>query len=220
MIQLKYRNYCLILFLLFLFSLGLVKAKELPLIGKVIYLDPGHGGSDPGAVYGNIYEANLNLEIALKTQKELEKQGAIVYLTRYGDYDLSVKNAQLRKRSDLSRRANAINKSLCDMYLSIHLNADSDTTWRGAQVFFDDVNKNNVKLAEIMQNTFKKNLNTNRKYKQVTNQYMYRRINRLGVLLEVGFISNSNERYLLQKEEYQEKIAKTITEGINNYFNT
>ncbi|MBS5778230.1 MAG: N-acetylmuramoyl-L-alanine amidase [Candidatus Faecisoma sp.] len=216
----KYRNYCLILFLLFLFSLGLVKAKELPLIGKVIYLDPGHGGSDPGAVYGNIYEANLNLEIALKTQKELEKQGAIVYLTRYGDYDLSVKNAQLRKRSDLSRRANAINKSLCDMYLSIHLNADSDTTWRGAQVFFDDVNKNNVKLAEIMQNTFKKNLNTNRKYKQVTNQYMYRRINRLGVLLEVGFISNPNERYLLQKEEYQEKIAKTITEGINNYFNT
>lgn len=216
----KYRNYCLILFLLFLFSLGLVKAKELPLIGKVIYLDPGHGGSDPGAVYGNIYEANLNLEIALKTQKELEKQGAIVYLTRYGDYDLSVKNDQLRKRSDLSRRANAINKSLCDMYLSIHLNADSDTTWRGAQVFFDDVNKNNVKLAEIMQNTFKKNLNTNRKYKQVTNQYMYRRINRLGVLLEVGFISNSNERYLLQKEEYQEKIAKTITEGINNYFNT
>ena len=216
----KYRNYCLILFLLFLFSLGLVKAKELPLIGKVIYLDPGHGGSDPGAVYGNIYEANINLEIALKTQKELEKQGAIVYLTRYGDYDLSVKNAQLRKRSDLSRRANAINKSLCDMYLSIHLNADSDTTWRGAQVFFDDVNKNNVKLAEIMQNTFKKNLNTNRKYKQVTNQYMYRRINRLGVLLEVGFISNSNERYLLQKEEYQEKIAKTITEGINNYFNT
>ena len=216
----KYRNYCLILFLLFLFSLGLVKAKELPLIGKVICLDPGHGGSDPGAVYGNIYEANLNLEIALKTQKELEKQGAIVYLTRYGDYDLSVKNAQLRKRSDLSRRANAINKSLCDMYLSIHLNADSDTTWRGAQVFFDDVNKNNVKLAEIMQNTFKKNLNTNRKYKQVTNQYMYRRINRLGVLLEVGFISNPNERYLLQKEEYQEKIAKTITEGINNYFNT
>lgn len=216
----KYRNYCLILFLLFLFSLGLVKAKELPLIGKVIYLDPGHGGSDPGAVYGNIYEANLNLEIALKTQKELEKQGAIVYLTRYGDYDLSVKNAQLRKRSDLSRRANAINKSLCDMYLSIHLNADSDTTWRGAQVFFDDVNKNNVKLAEIMQKTFKKNLNTNRKYKQVTNQYMYRRINRLGVLLEVGFISNPNERYLLQKEEYQEKIAKTITEGINNYFNT
>lgn len=216
----KYRNYCLILFLLFLFSLGLVKAKELPLIGKVIYLDPGHGGSDPGAVYGNIYEANLNLEIALKTQKELEKQGAIVYLTRYGDYDLSVKNAQLRKRSDLSRRANAINKSLCDMYLSIHLNADSDTTWRGAQVFFDDVNKNNVKLAEIMQNTFKKNLNTNRKYKQVTNQYMYRRINRLGVLLEVGFISNPNERYLLQKEEYQEKIARTITEGINNYFNT
>lgn len=216
----KYKNYCLILFLLFLFSLGLVKAKELPLIGKVIYLDPGHGGTDPGAVYGNIYEANLNLEIALKTQKELEKQGAIVYLTRYGDYDLSVKNAQLRKRSDLSRRANAINKSLCDMYLSIHLNADSDTTWRGAQVFFDDVNKNNVKLAEIMQNTFKKNLNTNRKYKQVTNQYMYRRINRLGVLLEVGFISNPNERYLLQKEEYQEKIAKTITEGINNYFNT
>lgn len=216
----KYKIYCLILFLFFLFSIGIVKAKDFPLIGKVIYLDPGHGGIDPGAVYGNVYEANLNLEIALKTQKELEKQGAIVYLTRYGNYDLSVKNAQLRKRSDLSRRANVINKSLCDMYLSIHLNADSDTTWKGAQVFFDDVNKDNEKLARIMQDAFKKNLKTNREHKQITNQYMYRRINRLGLLLEVGFISNPNERYLLQKEDYQEKIAKTICNGIKNYFNT
>lgn len=104
------------------------------------------------------------------------------------------------------------------MYLSIHLNADSSTTWKGAQVFFDDVNENNEKLAKILQETFKKNLNTNREYKQIHNQYMYKRINRLGVLVEVGFISNPNERYLLQKEDYQIKIAKTITEGINEYF--
>lgn len=214
----KYKIYCLILFFIFLFSISLVKAQTFPLLGKVIYLDPGHGGIDPGAVYANIYEADINLQITLKIQEELEKQGAIVYLTRYGDYDLSVKNAIHRKRNDLSRRANIINKSNCDMYLSIHLNADSSTTWKGAQVFYDDVNENNEKLAKILQETLKKNLNTNREYKQIYDQYMYKRINQLGVLVEVGFISNPNERYLLQTEDYQIKIAKTITDGINEYF--
>ena len=137
----KYKISCLSIFIISLFTIGLVKAQDFPLLGKVIYLDPGHGGTDPGAVYGNIYEADINLQLSFKIEEALEKQGAIVYLTRYDNYDLSVKNAIQRKRSDLSRRANIINRSLCDMYLSIHLNADSSTTWRGAQVFYDDVNK-------------------------------------------------------------------------------
>ena len=80
----------LFIFLFSLFTFGIVRASILPLFGKVIYLDPGHGGPDPGAVWGNIYESQINLEISLKLQEELEKNGAIVYLTRYGDYDLSV----------------------------------------------------------------------------------------------------------------------------------
>ena len=93
----------LCMFFFCLFTVGYVSAEtnNLDLLGKVIYLDPGHGGIDPGAVYKDIEEADINLKIAEKTQKILEQEGAIVYLTRYGDYDLSVPNTINRKRSDL-----------------------------------------------------------------------------------------------------------------------
>lgn len=208
----------LFIFLFSLFTFGIVRASILPLFGKVIYLDPGHGGPDPGAVWGNIYESQINLEISLKLQEELEKNGAIVYLTRYGDYDLSVNNAILRKRSDLSRRANIINKSGADLYLSIHLNADISSTWQGAQVFYDKINDKNEKLAKILQEQLCKDLNTKREYKNIQGQYLYSRVNIPGVLIEVGFISNPNERYLLKQSEYQRKVSQVITKGITNYF--
>lgn len=148
----------------------------------------------------------------------LESKGAIVYLTRDGNYDLSANNAVNRKRSDLSRRANIINRSMCDLYLSIHLNADSTTTWRGAQVFYDDVNKKNVKLAEIMQRVLKEDLKTTRKYKLTNEMYLHKRVTRPGVLIEVGFITNPNDRYLLLKNDYQLKVVNSITRGIIKYF--
>ena len=132
-----------------------VSANKLPLFGKVIYLDAGHGGLDPGALYKSIKEKDINLKIVYTLKQKLEENGATVYLTRYGDYDLSVPNAMNRKRSDLSRRANMINDSMCDMYISIHLNAESSSSWSGAQVFYDDVNKENERLAKIIQNEFR-----------------------------------------------------------------
>ena len=132
-----------------------VSANKLPLFGKIIYLDAGHGGLDPGALYKSIKEKDINLKIVYTLKQKLEENGATVYLTRYGDYDLSVPNAMNRKRSDLSRRANMINDSMCDMYISIHLNAESSSSWSGAQVFYDDVNKENERLAKIIQNEFR-----------------------------------------------------------------
>lgn len=198
--------------------MAIVRANSLPLFGKVIYLDPGHGGPDPGAVWNNMYESNINLDISYKIQEELEKNGAIVYLTRYGDYDLSANYAQLRKRSDLSRRANIINRSQADVYLSIHLNSDVSTTWHGSQVFYSSVNENNEDLAKIIQEQLKKDLNTDRQYKKLDDHYLYNRVEIPGVLIEAGFISNTNERYLLNQEDYQEKIAKSIKEGLILFF--
>jgi len=204
----------LLLFIISVFTIGIVRANNLPLLGKVIYLDPGHGGVDPGALSGDLRESDMNLEISFKIQQELEKNGAIVYMTRYGDYDLAVNNAVLRKRSDLSRRANIINASNADLYLSIHLNADISSTWKGAQVFYDSVNKGNENIAKIFQEQFSKDLNTNRSYKKLQDQYMYKRINVKGVLLEVGFITNPNERYLLTTKKYQEKIAVSVSKSV------
>ena len=218
--MIKYKLSILFTFLLFLCGFSFVQADEpqLELLGKVIYLDPGHGGTDPGAIYKDIYESDLNLEITQKLAKTLENKGAIVYLTRYGDYDLSVNNAVNRKRSDLSRRANIINRSLCDLYLSIHLNADTSNTWKGAQVFYDNIHEKNIVIAEILQRVLKEDLSTKRKYKEITNEYLHKRVKRPGVLVEVGFITNPNERYQLRQPDYQQKIANSITRGVIEYF--
>ena len=192
--------------------------NPLPLLGRVIYLDPGHGGADSGAFYKGIEEQSINLLIASKLEKKLDELGAIVYLTRYGDYDLAVPNALNRKRSDLSRRGNMINRSLCDLYMSIHLNADSSSTWRGAEVYYDDVNPENEKIAKIMQDQLKKDLNSKRNYKLTNDMYLHKRITRPGVLVEVGFLSNPNERYLLKQDSYQDKVANSLMNGILTYF--
>ncbi len=208
----------ILLTLLCFFNYVSAKNKDLPLLSKVIYLDAGHGGADSGAFYKNVKESDLNLKITKKVMDLLKNEGAIVYLTRYGDYDLSVGNAWNRKRSDLSRRANIINRSECDLYLSIHLNAEDSGTLHGAEVYYDTINPENKKIAEIFQEEFKENLNTTRDYKENSTKYLQRRVSRPGVLLEVGFLSNSSERALLRDDTYQNKIADVIRRAVNIYF--
>ena len=210
------------LFLFLISGIGYVRANQndMPLLGKVIYLDAGHGGLDPGAMYKNVMEKDINLAISKRLEEELSSLGAIVYQTRYGDYDLSVTYASNRKRSDLSRRGNIINDSGCDLYLSIHLNAETSSTWRGAQVFYDNINEENEKIAKIMQEEFKKKLYTKRKVKKVGDLYLSRWVERPGVLLELGFLSNPNDRYLLKSKTYQEKLCNVITNGVLTYFAT
>ncbi len=217
----RYKICVFLLFLICLFATKYVYAStnEFPLIGKVIYIDIGHGGNDPGAMYKDILEKDINLEIGKKIEQSLLKKGAIVYLTRYDDYDLSVTNTINNKRSDLSRRGNLINKSGCDLFISIHLNAEETGLWRGAQVFYNSKLEKNKKLAEIIQKYFKKNLNSNRKAKVDNSLYLLKRIDRPGVLLELGFLSNSNDRYLLKQGSYQNKISDTIVNAIIHYFN-
>ena len=220
--MLQYKVYVFICLLFGIFSFSFVHAREnnLPLLGKVIYIDPGHGGLDPGAIYKNIEEAPINLEISEKLEEVLTGYGAIVYMTRYGDYDLSLPSASNHKRSDLNQRIKLINESNCDLFLSIHLNADSSESWYGAQVFYDDINNENKILAEFLQKEFSSSLKSNRKVKQISDLYLYRKVERPGVLVEVGFLSNSNERYLLRQDSYQTKIVDSIANGVINYLNS
>lgn len=220
--MLKYKIEALVFLLTLLCFFNFVSAKEnnLSLLSKVIYLDAGHGGADSGAFYKNVKESDLNLSITNKVMELLKQDGAIVYLTRYGDYDLSVSNAWNRKRSDLSRRANIINQSECDLYLSIHLNAEDSGTLHGAEVYYDTINTENEKIAKIFQKEFQKHLNSNRDYKENSTKYLQRRVSRPGVLLEVGFLSNASERSLLKSDTYQNKIATVIRNAVNLYFSS
>lgn len=203
-----------ILSLCFLLSLTCVRAS-LPLTGKTIILDIGHGGDDPGTSYQNILEKDLNLAIGLELEKELSRNGASVILTREGDYDLSSPNAHRRKKSDFDNRIDLINKSKANVYLSIHINYLEDTSYYGGQIFY--YGEENKKLAEFLQSEFN-TISYPRSIKPMPNIYMYRRLKIPGVLVECGFISNKKERQKLITPAYQKEIAKVLTQGLVNYF--
>lgn len=204
----------------FLFALSKVKAVTyLPLLGKVIVIDPGHGGRDPGTIYGTIYEKDINLAISKVLERVLSEKGAIVYMIREDDSDLSSIYDKKKKRGDLYRRILFLEdeKKKTDLYLSIHINWYKNPSWSGAEVLYNSINPNNKILGEILMKHLKKDLGTKRKLK-TTDLYLYRNTRKVGVLIECGFLSNPNERYLLRQESYQEKISNSITNGVIEYF--
>lgn len=216
MLKKKCKSIVLVVLCLFVFSIQIISAQSLPLQDTIIMVDAGHGGRDSGTYYGDILEKDINLEIAKELEKELTKYGAIVYMTRKRDVDLSSIYDSAKKRGDLYRRLLLIKEKKCDLYISIHINWYDDNTLRGAEVLYNSINKENKVLAQSIMNRFKKELESNRNIK-TTDLYMYRNTTTPGVLVECGYLSNPTERKLLQKEEYQKRLAKTITKGIIDF---
>ena len=216
MLKKKCKSIVLVVLCLFVFSIQIISAQSLPLQDTIIMVDAGHGGRDSGTYYGDILEKDINLEIAKELEKELTKYGTIVYMTRKRDVDLSSIYDSAKKRGDLYRRLLLIKEKKCDLYISIHINWYDDNTLRGAEVLYNSINKENKVLAQSIMNRFKKELDSNRNIK-TTDLYMYRNTTTPGVLVECGYLSNPTERKLLQKEEYQKRLAKTITKGIIDF---
>lgn len=186
------------------------------LLGKTIYLDPGHGERDSGATYQNIYEKDINLIMCKKIEKLLISKGATVYLTRETDKDLST-TTKNKKRSDLTNRATLINNSNTDIYISIHLNYISNSKWKGLQMFYTNKNKENEIIAKKLTEYLKSNLSNIREPQEDNSYYMYKQIKKPGVLIELGFLSNPNDRYILTHQEYQDKLAESISNSIEKY---
>lgn len=216
MLKVKYKTILLIIFCLLVLSLQVISAQTLPLQDTIIMVDPGHGGRDSGTYYGEIYEKDINLEISKALEEELTKNGAIVYMTRTRDIDLSSIYDSAKKRGDLYRRLLKIKETKSDLYISIHINWYQNTSMKGAEVLYNSINENNEKLAKSIMKEFKTDLGSTRTIK-TTDLYMYRNTTTPGVLVECGYLSNPTERTLLQQENYQKKLAKSITNGIINY---
>lgn len=215
----KYKLLIIICFFLVTISMPKVTAvvKNLNLLGKTIVLDAGHGGKDEGASSGKIKESKLNLILVKKLEKELISRGATVYLTREDDNDLSTTTIN-RKRSDLYRRAEYINKISPDIYISLHLNSSPSPSWRGLQIFYTKNNKENKEIALSLTNYLKEKLSNTREAKKDSTYYMYKHIKSPGVLIEAGFISNPSDNYLLRDEKYQNKLITLIADSIENYY--
>ncbi|WP_186576137.1 N-acetylmuramoyl-L-alanine amidase CwlD [Aquibacillus kalidii] len=195
---------------------------SLPLAGKVIVLDPGHGGPDGGAVGAdNTLEKDIALDVSKLLRDYLQQSGALVFLTREEDRDLAsgdTKGLARRKAEDLRKRLDFIKEKEADFFLSVHLNALPAKEWSGAQTFYYPSLEKSEKLAKMIQSEIKRNLeNTNREALAINGMYLLKNAEIPGALVEIGFLSNEHERELLKTNEYQRKMAGSMYEGIMRY---
>lgn len=195
---------------------------SLPLSGKTIVIDPGHGGPDGGAVgKDDTLEKEITLNVAKKIRAYLQQSGALVYLTREEDKDLAGKNTNglsRRKSEDIRKRLGIIHDKDADFFLTLHLNALPSSKWSGAQTFYYPKYDKSRHLAKMIQAEVIRNLeNTTRKPLPLNSVYLLKHAKVPGALVEIGFLSNEHERELLKQEEYQRKMAGSIYEGIFRY---
>lgn len=211
----------LVFLLFFSFAFKVHTENSFPLFGRLIVLDPGHGGLDPGSLFKNEYEKDYNLLFSKTLAQELEKLGATVITTRDGDYDLSNPSSTSRKRTDFNNRIKLIDESGADLYISLHMNYLNNSKYYGSQVFFSNANKQNKIIADLFQSELNEYFGFNKSTKKIGNdKYMYQRLKTKGILIEYGFMSSYRDRNNLKKEEYRKELAEIISRCIIAYYST
>ena len=189
---------------------------SMPVSKKVILVDAGHGGWDPGKVGAeDTLEKDINLQIAKKLQVYLEQGGSYVLMTRVEDEALGDK-----KNSDMKGRKEIANNSNADMLISIHQNSYSVENVIGAQVFYYEGSEESKTLAESIQGEISEftKQKKNREAKSNESYFVLKQTNIPAVIVECGFLSNPEERAMLSDDEYQEKMAWAIYKGIIKYY--
>lgn len=210
-----------ILFLSFIILMILVIASSIKVVANInddniiVYIDPGHGGFDGGATSDdqNTIEKDITLKVSEYLKNYLEKTNIKVLMTREKDEALS-KN----KRDDILKRVSLINKSNCDLYISIHANAYSSKMVKGAQTFYNKNVLENKYLATAILNQIKLIDSSNkRESKEITGKYLLDNVSKTGCLVEIGFLTNQEELAKLQSDVYLENMALMIYLGILDY---
>ena len=201
-----------------------VATVSLPVSNKVIVIDAGHGVPDEGAESkSGISEAEINLKIALKVQSLLEQSGATVILTRSDEnsiYDIDSKTLKQKKISDLKNRVKIGNESSADAFISIHLNKIPQKQYYGWQTFFRFQDENSTKLAQSIQANLNDSIQkeNNRVSMKLDNIYIMKNVDIPISIVECGFLSNEQEESQLQNDDYQNRLAWGIYNGIMDYF--
>ena len=192
---------------------------------RSIFLDPGHGGSDPGAISGGVREKDLTLSVYNKVSSKLASLGYTVLTSRNVDKDV-----------DLVDRADQANKANADMLLSIHFNAGGRGIARGIETYYyqatadrvPKINKENHNNAERLERSRKlaNKVQQNLLYQTGANDRGVKRASFTvlretsipSILVELGFIDNPEERNKIKTDEYQERLANGIVDGIVAYY--
>ena len=201
-----------------------ISTVSLPASGKTIVIDAGHGVPDEGAQSSNgTTEAETNLKIALKLQNLLEQSGCTVILTRSDEnaiYDIDSKTLKQKKISDIKNRVKIGNESPADIFVSIHLNKIPQSQYDGWQTFYKEGSEDGARLAKTIQENLNKTIQkeNNRIAKTIDKIYIIKHVEIPTTIVECGFLSNPDEEKLLLEDEYQNKLAWGIYNGIIDYF--
>lgn len=185
--------------------------------GKIITLDAGHGGSDPGAIGSDgTKEKNITLAITKIVKEILEDKGAKVYMTRTTDVDVFGPNAS--DAEELQARVNVGEKYNSDMFVSLHINSSVNKNVGGFSTYYYPKTDNDLRLAQNIQNKLAANFGVDDLGVRQANFYVIKRISMPAVLVEMCFISNEKELTLMKGQWFQKKTARLIAEGIERYF--
>lgn len=186
----------------------------------VIVIDPGHGGIDPGKVGVNgSYEKDINLAIAGYLKEALEKKKYKVIMTRESDMGLYQETDSNKKIADLRKRTELMNQEDVDLIVSIHQNSFSGESSKGAQVFYHTGSEEGEALAKILQSQLISSLDASnhRQAKGNTDYYLLKNTTKTAVIVECGFLSNSEEAGKLCDKTYQRQVAWAIAQGVEEY---
>lgn len=205
------------------FGGGTVEASATP--ERVIIIDAGHGGEDPGAIgVSGVYEKDLNLAIAFALGEELQAKGYTVVYTRTEDKMLYLPEENIkgiRKLSDLKNRCKITAEYENCIVISIHMNSYGASKYSGTQVYYANENEGSKILANKIQSAVRDRIQTNntRQIKSGDSLYLLENANGTPVLIECGFLSNEEECQKLSQKEYQKQLCFAISCGIIEYVN-
>ena len=188
-----------------------------------IIIDAGHGGVDGGATScTGVLESQMNLEIALRLEDLMHLLGYKTVMIRRTDISVYTKGETIaaKKVSDLKERVRIVNETDGAVLISIHQNTFSDSRYGGAQVFYPG-SSGSGQLADAMQKALVANLNpgSNRQAKKGEGIYLLEHIERPGVLIECGFLSNPEEESKLRSDSYQKQLCCVIAGVISQQIN-
>lgn len=198
--------------------------SAIPSSNHIIILDPGHGGADGGASGADgTVEKNLNLDIALKVQKLLQQSGCTVFLTRSDDKSLSTIEDEInrmRKVADLNNRRKMTEELQVDAFVSIHMNTFQDSQYFGSQVFYSSSPADSKYLADFIQEEIRL---IDPQNERVTKNgsgsiFVLNDVSIPSVVVECGFLSNEMDLERLKSEDYQNKLAGAIYNGIVKFY--
>lgn len=187
---------------------------------KVIVIDAGHGGADPGMIgIGGLEEKGINLAVSMKLKEALENQGFTVVMTRQEDKGLYEEGTRNKKVQDMQNRIKIMEKAKPILAVSIHQNSYIEESVKGPQVFYYETSAEGQKLAVNIQNALNTELSTERprKEKGNTSYFLLKKSPCVLNIVECGFLTNKKEAELLQTEEYQQRIVEAVVKGIVQY---